>query len=119
LPSLRLSQPHSIRRLLLSAFFADSIQQIHSLRASGVMSSHAASTCGSDRRASRKSAGTLCTTPAIGFLARFFGKLKRRPPADLRHIRTYAGKPRLLVTGKLKYMTRIHPDRVLPSSGLA
>jgi hypothetical protein len=34
-PSLRLEQPHSIRRLLVSAFLADSIQHIHSLRASG------------------------------------------------------------------------------------
>jgi hypothetical protein len=47
-PSLRLEQPHSIRRLLVSAFLADSIQHIHSLRASGVISSHAVNTCGSD-----------------------------------------------------------------------
>ena len=62
-PSLRLEQPHSIRRLLVSAFLADSIQHIHSLRASGVMSSHAANACGSDASAFFKSAGISCTTP--------------------------------------------------------
>jgi hypothetical protein len=62
-PSLRLEQPHSIRRLLVSAFLADSIQHIHSLRASGVISSHAVSTCGSDVSAFFKSGGTSCTTP--------------------------------------------------------
>ena len=39
-PSLRLEHPHSIRRILVSAFLADSIQKIHSLRARGVMSCH-------------------------------------------------------------------------------
>src|SRR5579864_7043904 len=62
-PSLRLEQPHAIRRILVSAFFADSIQHIHSLRASGVMSSHAANTCRSDTSAFSKSLGTTCTTP--------------------------------------------------------
>ena len=59
----------SIRRLLVSGFLADSIQQIHSLRASGVISSHAASDAGEEIRIFRKSSGTLCTTPAeISFL---------------------------------------------------
>src|ERR1700686_2443949 len=61
--SLRFEQPHSIRRLLVSAFLADSIQHIHSLRASGVISSHAVKACGSDVSAFFKSAGTSCTTP--------------------------------------------------------
>ncbi len=39
------------------AFLADSIQHIHSLRASGVMSSHAANACGLDASAFFKSAG--------------------------------------------------------------
>src|SRR5438445_13322371 len=67
-PSLRLEQPHAIRRLLVSAFLADSIQHIHSLRASGVMSSHAANACGLDASAFFKSAGTSCTTPLEIFL---------------------------------------------------
>src|ERR1035438_8368340 len=62
-PSLRLEQPHSIRRLLVSALLADSIQHIHSLRASGVMPSQAVNACGSDVSAFSKSAGTSCTTP--------------------------------------------------------
>jgi len=62
-PALRLEQPHSIRRLLVSAFLAASIQHIHSLRASGVISSHAVKACGSDVSAFLKSAGTSCTTP--------------------------------------------------------
>src|SRR6202040_3530233 len=62
-PSLRLEQPQSIRRLLVSALLADSIQHIHSLRASGVISSHAVNACGSDVSAFFKSAGTSCTTP--------------------------------------------------------
>src|SRR4029077_9344809 len=62
-PSLRLEQPHSIRRLLVSVFLTDSIQHIHSLRASGVISSHAVNACRSDVSAFFKSAGTSCTTP--------------------------------------------------------
>src|SRR6202035_1628420 len=41
----------------------DSIQHIHSLRASGVISSHAVNACGSDVSVFFKSAGTSCTTP--------------------------------------------------------
>jgi hypothetical protein len=39
------------------------VQQIHSLRASGVISSHAASAALSEESAFRKSAGTWCATP--------------------------------------------------------
>jgi hypothetical protein len=54
----------------VSGFLAESIQHIHSLRARGVISSHAASAFGSEVRGFRKSGGTLCTTPeAISFLA--------------------------------------------------
>jgi hypothetical protein len=52
-----------MRRALVSGFFADSIQQIHSLRASGVMSSHAVKALGLDVSALFKSAGSACTTP--------------------------------------------------------
>jgi hypothetical protein len=72
-PSLRLEQPHLIRWLLVAAFFADSIQHIHSLRASGVISSHVASACGSDVRACFKSAGSWCTTPPEIFRKRGAG----------------------------------------------
>src|SRR5450755_137564 len=72
-PSLRLEQPQSIRRLLVSAFLADSIQHIHSLRASGVISSHAVNASGSDVSAFFKSVGTSCTTP----LEIFFGDIDK------------------------------------------
>src|SRR5579859_837511 len=49
--------------LLVSGFLTEITQQIHSLRASGVMSSHFARATGSEMRTFRKSAGTLCTAP--------------------------------------------------------
>ena len=54
--------------VLLRAF-AKVVQQIHSLRASGVRLSHAASAFESEAKASRKSAGTMCAVPPeISFL---------------------------------------------------
>ena len=68
-PSISSLRVLSIRRLLVSGFLADSIQQIHSLRASGLISSQAARAAGAEVRVFRKSAGSLCTTPAaISFL---------------------------------------------------
>src|SRR5215470_4255982 len=49
---------------LVSGFLTEITQQIHSLRASGVMSSHFSRAAGSEMRTFRKSAGTLCTAPA-------------------------------------------------------
>ena len=71
--------------LLVSGFLTEMAQQIHSLRASGVRLSHAASAFGSEVKASRKSAGTLCTTPSeISFLViRPFQKL-----SDMRYFNT-------------------------------
>jgi len=68
-PSLSSVRTLSIRLRLVSGFLASSTQQIHSLRASGVMSSHSASAALSAVRVFRKSAGTPCTTPvAISLL---------------------------------------------------
>ena len=50
--------------LLVSGFLTEITQQIHSLRASGVISSHLAHAAGSEVRAFRKSGGTLCSAPA-------------------------------------------------------
>jgi|SRR5579863_7468700 len=59
--------------LLVSGFLGEITQQIHSLRASGVMSSHFARATASAMRAFFKSAGTLCTVPGeITFLAMDF-----------------------------------------------
>jgi hypothetical protein len=52
----------------VSGFLTEITQQIHSLRASGVMSSHAARAAGSETRARRKSGGILWTTPLESFL---------------------------------------------------
>src|SRR5438270_3108199 len=49
--------------LLVSAFFGQSTQQIHSFRARGVRSSHAARTFGSAIRTRLKSSGPVGTTP--------------------------------------------------------
>ena len=68
-PSWRFSQPQAIRRVLVSAFLADVIQQIHSLRASGVMSSHVARALALAMRAFFRSAGRSWTTPPEIFFA--------------------------------------------------
>lgn len=52
-----------MRRCRVTSCFASSTQQMNSLRASGVMSRHAASAAAFASNASRKSAGSLCTTP--------------------------------------------------------
>src|SRR5467141_3007154 len=49
--------------LLVSAFFGQSTQQIHSLRTRGVRSCHAARTFGLAIRTRLKSTGTVCATP--------------------------------------------------------
>jgi len=55
--------------LLVSGFLTEITQQIHSLRASGVISSHFARAIASEVMTFRKSAGTLCTAPGeIAFL---------------------------------------------------
>src|SRR3989338_4516746 len=59
---------------LVSLFLPEVTQQIHSLRASGVISCHTESAFESEIRAFRKSAGNVCTTPvAASFVViRFF-----------------------------------------------
>ncbi len=52
-----------MRIILVSAFLPDVTQQIHSLRASGVISSHTARAAGADIRALRKSSGIVCIVP--------------------------------------------------------
>jgi hypothetical protein len=52
-----------MRRSRVASCFASSTQQINSLRANGVMSNQAASATEFAVSASRKSTGSLCTTP--------------------------------------------------------
>jgi hypothetical protein len=55
--------------LRVSGFLTEITQQIHSFRASGVMSSHFARATASEARVFRNSAGTRCTGPEeIAFL---------------------------------------------------
>src|SRR4029077_18944842 len=74
--------------LLVSGFLTEITQQIHSLRASGVMSSHFARAAGSAMRTFRKSAGTPCTAPAeiafliIDFILQSFSISQLRPTPE-------------------------------------
>ena len=69
MPSLSSVRTRSTCCLLVSGFLTESTQQIHSFRASGVISSHFARATASEMRTFRKSAGTRCTAPAeIAFL---------------------------------------------------
>lgn len=52
-----------MRRLLVSSFLAELTQQIHSLRANGVIAAQIRWTSASDAMALRKSAGNSWTTP--------------------------------------------------------
>ena len=63
MPPRSLSMPTSMRRFLVSSFLADVTQQIHSFRASGVISTQRLFAVALDSMASRKSAGSLCTVP--------------------------------------------------------
>ena len=75
-PPRNLSMPTSMRRLLVSSFLADVTQQIHSFRASGVISVQRRFAAASHSIAFRKSAGSLCTVPC----ASFRGVICRTPP---------------------------------------
>ena len=63
IPSLSSVRTRSMCCLLVSGLLTEMTQQIHSLRASGVISSHFARATGSEMRTFRKSAGTACTAP--------------------------------------------------------
>jgi hypothetical protein len=67
IPPRILSMPTSMRRFLVSSFFTDVIQQIHSFRASGVISAQILLTAALDSMALRKSGGSLWTVPPAIF----------------------------------------------------
>ena len=64
IPSLSSVRTLSTCCFLVSGVLTEMTQQIHSLRASGVMSSHFANAAASEARVLRKSAGISCTVPA-------------------------------------------------------
>src|SRR3990167_7074728 len=78
IPPLSFESAFSIRILLVSAFLPETTQQIHSFRASGVMSFHTARAAGIEARVFRKSSGNLCL-PVRSLLA----KRGATPPATL------------------------------------
>lgn len=67
MPPRILSMPTSMRRFLVASCLAEVTQQIHSFRASGVISAHRLLAVALDSRAFRKSAGNLWTVPSASF----------------------------------------------------
>ena len=67
LPGSLMTRPTS--SALVSGFLLERVQQIHSLRESGVISSHAAQAFESEDSAFRRSAGSSCAVPPEIFLA--------------------------------------------------
>jgi len=63
MPSMSSEHTRSTCCFRVSSFFTEMVQQIHSLRASGVMSSHASCAAGEARSAFLRSAGNVCTVP--------------------------------------------------------
>ena len=68
IPSLSSEHTRSTCSRRFSGCLTEKTQQIHSLRASGVISSHAVSALESAAKAFRKSAGRSCATPPGIFL---------------------------------------------------
>ena len=81
IPSLSSEHTLSTCCRLVSSFLTDMVQQIHSSRASGVMSSHAARACASDPSAVRRSSGRSCSTPAEIRTVAILGYLASRQPS--------------------------------------
>ena len=76
-PSLSCAHTRSTCSRRVSGFLTEIDQQIHSLRASGVRSSHAARALGSDVRTFRKSGGRSCATPPeIALIIRLLAPLR-------------------------------------------
>src|SRR3989344_1372674 len=90
IPPLSFESAFLIRIPLVSSFLPETTQQIHSLRASGVMSSHTARAAGVSIRALRKSSGILCTTPPAGSF-RVIGFILSNPFADVWYLPAQAG----------------------------
>lgn len=63
MPLFSLDSAFLMRMSLVSTFLPEVTQQIHSFRASGVMSSHSFTTFPEDKIAFPRSAGSLCTVP--------------------------------------------------------
>jgi len=125
IPSLSSEHTLSTCCRLVSSFLTEMVQQIHSLRASGVMSSHATRALESDASAFRRSAGRLCTTPpeirtvAIGvfrmmsaFAHDFFGSLSFRCPQILYEV--HGSSPCIdQYSSQIELRTKIRTNRMI------
>jgi hypothetical protein len=117
-PSLSSEHTLSTCCRLVSSFLTEMVQQIHSLRASGVMSSQAASAFASNASAFPRSAGRLCTTPpeirtaVIGSSCRLKDQASdTRVQLGFRDDRDrYGNNPRFAVLGYFRFAA-IRPDQ--------
>lgn len=77
--------PHATRRTRVLSCLGEVTQQIHSFRASGVMSCHAASAAGAARKADARSSGSSCTTPPgrVAALVTPHGRANRRARQEM------------------------------------
>ena len=91
-PCKSFERPTCIRRSLVSTSFPSVIQQIHSLRASGVISSHTVCALGEDKSIFRTSAGILWTVPdETLFCIRFIMPIPYAPRALQANFSTVLG----------------------------
>src|SRR3989344_2630097 len=106
-----------IRILRVSAFLPEVTQQIHSLRASGVISSHTARARLPAGRplasAFRKSSGKACTVPPASFLSRLPFLMRRTCPDVARYrrflplvLRRCNGRPPLFYAAQNAFLHR-------------
>jgi len=83
MPPCILSMPTLMRRSRVASCLADVTQQIHSFRASGVISPHRLLAAALDSMAFRKSAGSSCTVPPPrSFLLMYGTMLFQLIPSD-------------------------------------
>jgi hypothetical protein len=95
--------PTSMRRFRVASCFAEVTQQIHSFRASGVISDQRFLAVALDSMALRKSAGSLCTVPFASL-----GAVMRRG-VSVSYV-FFVHIPRALVTVTVKQLRMIRPS---------
>ncbi len=79
-----------MRRFLVASCLAEVTQQIHSFRASGVISDHRLLAVALDSMAFRKSAGSSCTVPSASFGVAMLNECLFRPTFEWWHRRDLA-----------------------------
>ena len=110
IPSLSSEHTRSTCSRRFSGCLTEKTQQIHSLRASGVICSHAVSALESEAKALRKSAGRSCATPP----GIFFAIHKVYTGASVIDIWQYPARP--AVQRKLRLDLDRHARETFPAS---